>query len=376
MSWPIDSLTIHRFRGLEELTLEGTGRINLLVGDNNSGKTSVLEALAIYDQPLDELAWLKTARRRVQGFSSISRIEALKWLFPHGKQSAEDEESLFIGDLSISGTGNAGPRQLSAHFEEIEEIGGPGSRFKAGIRETQRALGETVEGEDGDLERGAMLELAMRTSTGVEDRSFKIWDFELSERSRAHESGSIPVQILSPFDHAIESLYLGRFRKAVLQDYRELVLDALQSIDPAISAVEFLPTRGLRAALYLRHARSGRTPVSAFGDGVRRVLLMALALPQATNGNLLIDEIETAIHITVLGDVFKWLVGACKQRNVQLFATTHSLEALDAILAAGSEHPDEIVAYRFPDPARPGPPKRYAGDQLHRLRFERGLDVR
>ncbi|MEO5729475.1 MAG: AAA family ATPase, partial [Byssovorax sp.] len=196
------------------------------------------------------------------------------------------------------------------------------------------------------------------------------------ERSQASESGSIPVQILSPFDHATEALYLGYFRKAVLQDYRELVLEALQRIDPAIAEVEVLPTQDSRAALYLRHERSGRTPVSAFGDGVRRVLLMALALPQATNGNLLIDEIETAIHVSVLGEVFTWLVGACKQRNVQLFATTHSLEALDAILAAGKDHPDEIVAYRFPDPARPGPPKRYAGDQLHRLRYERGLDVR
>lgn len=376
MNWPIDALTIHRFRGIEDLTLEDMGRINLLVGDNNSGKTSVLEALAIYDQPLDERAWLNTARRRVQGFTSTSRLETLKWLFPHGKQSAEDEEGLFTGDLSISGLGSAGPRRLCAHLEEFEEIGGTGSIIFA-KKQLQSGGGvETVEMEDSALERGATLELSLSTTTGVEERRFKIWGTTAWERSQVPESGSIPVQILSPFDHAIEEMYLGLFRKAVLQDYRELVLEALQRIDPAIAEVEVLPTQDFRAALYLRHKRSGRTPVSAFGDGVRRVLLMALALPQATNGNLLIDEIETAIHISVLGEVFNWLVGACKQRNVQLFATTHSLEALDALLAAGKDHPDEIVAYRFPDPARPGPPKRYAGDQLHRLRYERGLDVR
>ena len=145
----------------------------------------------------------------------------------------------------------------------------------------------------------------------------------------------------------------------------------------AIVEVEVLPTQDSRAALYLRHKRSGRHAGECFWRWrAPRTVPMALALPQATNGNLLIDEIETAIHISVLGEVFTWLVGACKQRNVQLFATTHSLEALDAILAAGKDHPDEMVAYRFPDPARPGPPKRYAGDQLHRLRYERGLDVR
>lgn len=64
-----------------------------------------------------------------------------------------------------------------------------------------------------------MLKLELSTTTDLEERSFKIWDFSASERAQSHESGSIPVQILSPFDHAIEELYLGRFRKAVLQDY-------------------------------------------------------------------------------------------------------------------------------------------------------------
>lgn len=376
MSWPIDSFTIHRFRGLEELTLEGMGRINLLVGDNNSGKTSVLEALAIYDQPLDELAWLSTARRRVQGFTSISRVEALKWLFPHGKQSAEDAEALFTGDLSLSGSGSGGLRKLSVHIEEFEGMGRQGLLFQEEVQWSQLSSGQRPKGRGDELERGAALRLKLSLPAGVEKRSFKVGEYEVWKRTPSPESASIPVQILSPFDHAIEELYLGRFRKAVLQDYRESVLEAIQRVDPAITEVEVLPTQDSRAALYLRHERSGRLPVSAFGDGVRRVLLISLALPQATNGNLLIDEIETAIHISVLGSVFNWLVGACKQRNVQLFATTHSLEALDAILAAGKEHPDEIVAYRFPDPARPGPPKRYAGDQLHRLRYERGLDVR
>jgi AAA15 family ATPase/GTPase len=53
----IDEFTIHAFRGLRDVKLEGLGQINLLVGENNSGKTSVLEALAIFCNPFDRLQW-------------------------------------------------------------------------------------------------------------------------------------------------------------------------------------------------------------------------------------------------------------------------------------------------------------------------------
>jgi recombinational DNA repair ATPase RecF len=60
----LDRLTIRKFRGLQDRTLDGLGRINLLVGPNNSGKTSVLEAIAIFCQPLDLRGLLDATRRR------------------------------------------------------------------------------------------------------------------------------------------------------------------------------------------------------------------------------------------------------------------------------------------------------------------------
>ena len=78
MSWPVDTFTIDRLRGLQGLTMEGAGRINLLVGDNNSGKTSVLEALAIHARPLEEEGWLATAQRRVR--ASFSSACAAKYV--------------------------------------------------------------------------------------------------------------------------------------------------------------------------------------------------------------------------------------------------------------------------------------------------------
>lgn len=72
----LNNLTIHQFRGLRQLELRELGGVNLLVGVNNAGKTSVLEAISTYCRPLDPLEWLNTARRReVQ--SSREAIDAM-----------------------------------------------------------------------------------------------------------------------------------------------------------------------------------------------------------------------------------------------------------------------------------------------------------
>jgi AAA domain, putative AbiEii toxin, Type IV TA system len=378
MSWPIDTLTIQRFRGLRGLTLESVGGVNLLVGDNNSGKTSVLEAISIYCEPLDPLAWRRVAQRRVRGFRTISIIDGVKWLFPQEQAPAEATQ-LFSGEIALNGAGRAGLRDVRAMAREVEveEID---DTLQAPWR---RRREETIRPESV-LTRGINLTFRLTTSQGTVEAEAQFLDRSGSQphsRALSGETG-LRVEIISPFDHGIEELYIGRFRRAVLGDHKADVIEALQRVDPGIFDLEFLPLPSpspvapYGGAIYLRHKRSGRTPLSAFGDGVRRVLLMALTLVSARGGDLLIDEIETAIHVSVLGGVFTWLVGACRAYDVQLFATTHSLEALDAILAADKENLGTIVGYRFPSPEHATPVRRYEGEQLSRLRFERGLDVR
>lgn len=372
MSWPIDTLTIQRFRGLADLTLEGVGEINLLVGDNNSGKTSVLEAISIYLEPMDPLAWRKMGRRRVRGFRTISTVEGIKWLFPQGRQPSAENAELFSGGLAMLGNGRTGARDLrvsAREFEEIidlprSEVSVPGGALMRGITlECRLAI-------EGQPEGAAVSHEMQFRDAGTPQRR----DPSLLKRT------GLGFEIISPFDHGVEELYVHHFRRAVVGDYKSQVIEALQQIDSGILDMEFLPSSRpgslQQGALYLQHARSGRTPLSAFGDGVRRVLLMALALVSASGGDLLIDEIETAIHISVLGGVFKWLVDSCRKQDVQLFATTHSLEALDAILTASKDDLGAIVGYRFASPEEGAPPKRYEGEQLSRLRFDRGLDVR
>jgi AAA15 family ATPase/GTPase len=162
-----------------------------------------------------------------------------------------------------------------------------------------------------------------------------------------------------------------RFIETALNREIGNVLDLVRLFDPDITGMQILGTWG--TSLYIEHKKSGLTPLSAFGDGLRRVVMIALTLPNIRKGILLIDEIETAIHVSVLNEVYQWLFQACEKYDIQLFATTHSLEAVDALLSARDSR-DGLVAYQLGQADEPA--KRFSGEMIGRLRLERGLDIR
>jgi AAA15 family ATPase/GTPase len=93
MTKSLENITIHQFRGPRELELKNLRQINLLVGINNSGKTSVLEALSIYCHPLDLKVWLNTARQREQEYrvSRTPYLDSLQWLFTHDAMIEQEQ---------------------------------------------------------------------------------------------------------------------------------------------------------------------------------------------------------------------------------------------------------------------------------------------
>ena len=116
--------------------------------------------------------------------------------------------------------------------------------------------------------------------------------------------------------------------------YKEICLNVLRIFDPEIIDILYLEhENSFRRTEYIKHKNLGNMPLSTYGDGIKKVLSIANGIAQAANGVLMIDELETAIHYKYYDDIFKFLVKACKQFNVQLFVTTHSADAIDKLLA-------------------------------------------
>jgi len=288
----LDNLTIHRFRGLRDLALQELGQINLLVGANNSGKTSVLEAISTYCRPLDPLEWLNTL-------------------------------------------------------------------------------------EFDNILRGAELELKVTTTFSPEELSvsFEIWENQRFINRKNRSTAVLPIDTVTPFSHRIEQLQVSLLSEAILLGIKPEVIKLLQLMDSEITDLVILSPTGKRPSLYIDHKRVGISPLSAFGDGVRRLLFIALTLAKVQGGVLLIDEIETAIHTVALGSSFAWIVQWCQRFDVQLFATTHSLETVDAMLDA-SDPDTDLVLYRLEKQESQTKAIRLDRETLHIVRDELGQEVR
>ena len=71
-------------------------------------------------------------------------------------------------------------------------------------------------------------------------------------------------------------------------------------------------------------------PLQMMGEGMMRLAAIALTIANTENGTVLIDEIENGLHHSVLVKVWKAIINVAKKSNVQIFATTHSWECIQA----------------------------------------------
>ncbi|AUX44300.1 ATPase [Sorangium cellulosum] len=374
----IQRLTIHQLRGLRDLDLPGLGRFNVLVGLNNSGKTTVLEAVALYSRPLRPSEWVEVARRRDVTYSRAAILEGLRWLFPQREGSGADSSPPFQESIRLTGEGRFAVREATARLKELEGFFDEADTSQPGLPDLGHENGGTRRG--AELELRALVEAQKPDLFGaapLREESFPVVLWETGRGPIAQNSSgpALPVATITPFSHRVQQLEVEAFSDAIFADLKPTVLDLVRIFDPGIQDFEVLKRPRSEPAVYVRHARLGKAPLSTFGDGMRRVLLMGVSLATARGGVLLVDEIESAIHAEALDAAFRWLQRVCRQLDVQLFTTTHSIEAVDALLAA-SEGAEELVVYRLERKGDRTRAKRFPNDQLRVLREELGQEIR
>lgn len=390
----IETFHVGRFRGLSDITLEGAGQVNLVVGGNNSGKTSILEALAVYSKPLDVFEWTSVARmREVRGApimvnTGLSAVDAVRWLFQQESRSDWDRGE---SSMSLASSGPAAIRSLNARCLPIKGIP-PEPRYASRTRPRQADLDEEegwhlsiqVEADlamsgRGGKQLGFDLEVDGLTESQDGVRlDIDLWPSAGHVRPARTRGPQIPSATLSPYSHRNQPMQLRLLSKVVSAGNKSALLDLLRGVDENLLDLEIITEAGDRPLLTALLSDQRRVPVTVLGDGFRRALSIAMAMNQVQGGLLLIDEIETALHISALGTLFPWLLKVAHETGVQVFATTHSLEAIQAITAAAEPFGDTgITAFHLPSRTNPSSKlKRYTGSMLNRLVRERGLDIR
>lgn len=317
------SFTARHFRCFGDVTVAPLAQINLISGKNNVGKTALLEALWMHHGYFNPELGVRVSALR--GLTRIKTSEAYHDLF---------------SDFDV-----ASPVELVSQDE-----GGTSRTLRITVNEQTTSRlefrREDMNGSNGHEESATdrVGQESTELSTARIDLEFTIGNGPVIRSQAFIEPNAIRFEQAAGVKEP-GGVFLGarqsggleemaeRFANLAVKKREERVVRFLQIVEPRLQrlAVQY---RGGLPVIYGDIDLPYLIPLPLMGQGMGRLLQIALAIPDAQNGILLIDEIENGIHHTIMKPVWRGIVELARSYHVQIFATTHSRECIDAALEA------------------------------------------
>ncbi len=331
MTLKITSIALQGFRAFRDFKVEELGRVNMVTGKNNAGKTSLLEALR-----------LLSAKAEPAALDAVLADREEEWR-RGGKENGTDALlqgmlSLFYGFPSLAD--NPGPMVIAAQ--------GEAHPLKLELKFNWMALNEKVAGVKDETASGEIdNDLALQATTWDEEgnatpRVYPLCQFDaLLQNKKALEPPAgerFPCVLAGP-DSGLKTTALARlWDKIALTPLEEPVVAALQLMDPDIATVGMTTeARGLsRIAVVRSDHVPFPVPLRSFGDGMSRLFGIVLSLVSARGGILLIDEFENGLHYTTQHKAWKVIFNLAWELDVQVFAASHSWDAVETFQKAAA----------------------------------------
>jgi hypothetical protein len=374
----INSIHIKGYRGFDQFDMAGLGRLNLLVGTNNSGKTSVLEALYLLNSRGDPMSLWNLLWRRGE--------RLVRERNPRHPEPELDICHLFNGHelhigskFSLSAKNETPERTLSFTISDSSELSAKERAETLGPAEqlVPSRLVLQIRGNSG-LSFSLPLSRSFGLSSDVLDSSPRA----RTPRRRALEEDSSSQFITTDSINSDE--LIAMWNKVQLTPQEDLVLRALRFLDPQIERIasqsvspQYYIGAGSRGGFVIRQKGYEQPiPIGSMGDGMWRMLAMAIAITQCRGGALLVDEIDTGLHYTVMTDMWRLIYGAAREFNVQVFATTHSydcVQSLAHVCTTGDLYTDQVTLHRIELGRKQSVP--YSEEEL-KMVADRNIEVR
>ncbi|MEA3309180.1 MAG: AAA family ATPase [Chloroflexota bacterium] len=312
------SFTVRNFRCFGKLTVEPLERINLIAGKNNIGKTTLLEALWLhYGHHNPELG----LRLRVfRGLDRFRRDEFLWDMF-----SKFDPEKII--ELSSR---DQDDRTRSLHITIQEH---PTSRVSLREHPADGNRSDPLAVEMIEQETTAPVESRILFDyTDASEKNIQAYAYVESDSIRFERPsgvrGSRAILLTAQRRDNLGTL-AERFSNLAVNNKEGKIVQILRIIEPRLEGLSMLHIGG-SPIIHGDIGAKRRMPLPLMGDGMGRLLSIALAIPEVQDGLLLVDEIENGLHHTVMGKVWKGIADLARDYNVQIVATTHSEECIQS----------------------------------------------
>ena len=308
------SFSIKNFRCFDELNVEGLGRINLIAGKNTVGKTALLEALWVHGTAVRPEFVLRLDRQRGSRRSDLtSTIDNLFFGFDHDlviKLSARGDWGNNSRLLHVYAQEQTRVElSLESEYDEQPEVDPSILRHRIVMDYFDEANGKTT---------SSAWPAEQENNTGF-------WSIE--SQIETENRPSLPSVVFLRTDRQSGSADARTYSRLEIAGRQERVLKILQEIEPRLKRIAVVST-GPLPAIYVDIGLERLVPVQLLGEGMSRILALALAISRAPGGTVLVDEIENGIHHSVMEKVLRAIGTFARSYDVQIFATTHSRECV------------------------------------------------
>lgn len=326
----LNSIKIQNYRNLKYLSIEKLGKVNLIIGKNNTGKTSLLEGLHILlcqgqDSVIDDI--LLYRQEKYKTVRNIhDEIEELSSIFYERNQSNK---------LEFIGTTNGDITQFSIRFVKYFEnnVDFSGSNVPEVFSDILPKMYKVkTESTENRIENKIGLEVSRNNEKYI--RSFEENDI-LDNMAGALLNGRQSAQLCNfvSANGVADDINLDRWwSKVALTDEEDIVISALKIVEKNIVRISIIKEKQDDETRFVVRLSNQQKPfpLRSMGDGINRILTIILAMVNCKDGYLLIDEFENGLHYSVQEKLWEIIFNLSKRLNIQVFATTHSNDTIRA----------------------------------------------
>lgn len=302
----ISRFKISNFRGIKTLIIDNIKQLNLFLGYNNCGKSSVLEALYLFGDPSHPANDIQINRAR-------HYLKADRSVLPLNFYNLDTSSSIMFDGAMDNGEN----RQLTIDF--IAQ-----SPSKTDYKDM------TLTNLKYDKIYG--LSNTLNIKSNGEEKVYKfavepINDNEARVGANKHND-EYNDSFNCGFMPAGSTLndYLESFKEIVENKEESNVTEALRNIEPNLQGLVLVDNQ-IMADIGL----SKLIPIQLLGDGIRKLFSIIIFIYQLKGGIALLDEIDNGLHYKSMPTLWNTIIRLATKYDVQLFITTHNIDSLKAL---------------------------------------------
>lgn len=335
----IKNFKIKNYKNFKDLSIDNLGQFNLLVGNNNTGKSNVLEAILLYINNFDLNSWRLVLQNRNEDITCF-----------HAEGQTEDDMIKAIAPLCIDRNSNI----FKAPTDNSIVLGTDNDYLQISLTHVvsksiqlgQHTITKIVPYSENSISSNMeTIRTAIISKTSRSDKTtFKsislktlgtIKSFLWLDRGNLAKGVFVSPTPKNPIVFlgckAIDAnLFEKSWSKISMTPMESEFSNILQLVYPNVDKVNLLKMPDGRNVPFVALRNGVRMPLSELGDGMTHIANILIALISAQNGILLLDEVESGLHYTTLQTIWKSIFDIATRLNVQVIATTHSVDCIKA----------------------------------------------